>query len=51
VKFAGHEVRAIVLHGGQVCAGGTGSAINQDVGRKTLEWAEEFMKRLFEIME
>ena len=51
VEFAGDEVRAIVLHGDEVCAGGNGRAIDEDVIGKTLERAEDFVKRLFEIME
>ena len=51
MEFAGDEVRAVVLHGDQVCAGGNGRAINEDVVRKTLERAKNFVKRLLEIME
>jgi hypothetical protein len=51
VKLAWNEVRPVVLHGDHVWPGGTGSAIDKDVFRWAVKRSEDYVQRLFEIME
>jgi hypothetical protein len=51
VEFAGDEIGSVVLNCYHVGAGGTGHAIGKDVLWKAFKPTEDFMERLFKIME